>query len=58
MLRHSEVIPDFVRSIFLLVQEGGHFLAETVCQNSFNLASKKSRIFLIYKKSFIILKKP
>ena len=26
---HSEVISDFVKSIFSLVQEGDHFLAET-----------------------------
>ena len=50
MLWHSEVIPDFVKSIFLLVQEGGHFLAETVCQNSFNLAAKKAIYFLYTKK--------
>ena len=29
MLWHSEVIGDFVKSIFSLVQEGDHFLAET-----------------------------
>ena len=27
MLWHSEVIGDFVKTIFSLVQEGGHFLA-------------------------------
>ena len=30
MLWHSEVIADFVKSIFSLVQEGGHYLTETV----------------------------
>ena len=29
MLWHSEVIGDFVKFIFSLVQEGGHFLAKT-----------------------------
>ena len=29
MLWHSEVIGDFVKTIFSLVQEGGHFLAKT-----------------------------
>ena len=29
MLWHSEVIADFVKSIFSLIQEGGHFLAKT-----------------------------
>ena len=28
MLWHSEVIGDFVKSIFSLVQEGGHFQAK------------------------------
>ena len=29
MLWHSEVIGDFLKTIFSLVQEGGHFLAKT-----------------------------
>ena len=29
MLWHSEVIADFVKSIFSLIPEGSHFLAKT-----------------------------
>ena len=29
MLWHSEVIADFVKSIFSLIQEDSHFLAKT-----------------------------
>ena len=34
MLWHSEVIADFVKSIFWLVQEGGHFLLKQFCNSS------------------------
>ena len=48
MLCHSEVIGDFVKSIFSLVQEGDHFLAETdvnhcLIQISFSLKTRAAR---------------
>ena len=48
MLWHSEVIGDFVKSIFSLVQEGDHFLAETdvshcLIQISFSLKTRAAR---------------
>ena len=43
MLWHSEVIADFVKSIFSLIQEGSHFLAKTEVPKQFKKNQKVSK---------------
>ena len=59
MLWHSTVIIDFVKSIFSLVQEGGHFLADTgvlahfkhYCTYKYKISSNFTKFSLMYRYS-------
>ena len=59
MLRHSKVIADFVKSIFSLVQKGGHFLAETgvlapfkhYCTYKYKISSNFTKFPLMHRYS-------